>query len=169
MHANDAPALQVQTHIALSTSNLGRLSGRLILLTRQIVNCLSDGSPLGLEYQKCDPHKERHQNEAAVDHVPEERRHLDPSLLRNSFHHEVRSVPNVAIGAHKDGPQADSLQPDVRHASHSRTAERETRLRPCGFEKRHVGWGIIKEGGEGTREPKKPGWGLDSQGRPMLL
>jgi hypothetical protein len=25
-----------------------------------------------LEYQKCDPHKERHQNEDAVDHVPEE-------------------------------------------------------------------------------------------------
>src|SRR6266511_1158137 len=134
-----------------------------------MVNSLPDGCTLGLEHYKCDPHKKRKQNEAAVDHIPEERRHPNSNVLRHGFDHEIRSVPNVAIGAHADRPQADSLQPDVLHACHRRPTERETRLCPCSLEKRHVGWSVIEEGGEDTSDPEKSNWRVDSQGRPMLI
>ena len=41
---------------------------------RGSVSCMAcrRGSTLSLEYQKRDPHKERDQNEAAIDHVPKE-------------------------------------------------------------------------------------------------
>jgi len=42
-------------------------------------------------------------DERELEHVAEERRHLDAALLGNRLHHEVRAVADVGESAKEDG------------------------------------------------------------------
>ena len=42
-------------------------------------------------------------DERELEHVAEERRHLDAALLGNRLHHEVRAVADVGEGSEEDG------------------------------------------------------------------
>ena len=64
-----------------------------------IVSCTNDLN----EYQLYNNVNRQADNEGELNHVAEERRHLDTFLFGNRFHHEVRAIANVGECSEENG------------------------------------------------------------------
>ena len=85
--------------------------------------------------------EERQQDQAAVEHVADEARHLHSLLLRDRLHHEVGRVADVRVGPHRDRTHADRRQDRVGDAHHLAREAQALRQR----EERQIGRRVVEK------------------------
>ena len=142
------------------------------------VNYLSKDEPVASEdvgHDQGENDEDGYEDADGIDHIAEEAGHFDAGLFGDGFDHEVWSVADVGVGAHKDGAQRDGdehLYGDGTggglEAVHNGLSFNR-RDGAGGFKEDNVGGGVIEETAECTGGPEEvPGLGESHVGTFLL-